>query len=399
MTTLRGAPAAGTDAAPMSRGLFVGLTVAATGGPLALAALYLPGVLAETAGSAGLVAVLAAAMFVPTLAVWLAYSRTIVGAGGLYAFVEAAAGRRVAQVQAGLWVLSYLLYLVYTITYITYDVLPGTFTSVAGGRPALQICIAVVIAAVCLAPLRFAVMVLAVVAVLQVLLTVALALVVTGPRTGSAGAFTAHGPGGGLLLAGGNTAILFVCASLPLFLGGEVAGGSSSVRRGLASGWAVVAAVTVVAAVGIAGASTAVLGSAVPGVQAATDAGQPVLASAVGIGVCVSVAAVVVVEFLAVSRLGHVLSRRPVPQVSRLLAAVMVAGAAASLASPDRIYQDLLKPSLVALWLAQLVVFVVYPRFAAGGGRWRGRDVLLAGAASALMLFGLWSTIVNQVTS
>ena len=398
MTTLRESPAAGTDAAPMSRGLFVGLTVAATGGPLALAALYLPGVLGDTSQSAGLVTVLAAAMFVPTLAVWLAYSRTIVGAGGLYAFVEAAAGRRVAQVQAALWVLSYLLYLVYTITYIAYDLLPAAFPSLQGSRPVLQLATAVIIAGVCLAPLRVAVLALAAVAALQVLLTVILTLVVTAPQT-PAGAFSAHGPTGAVLLASGNTATLFICASLPLFLGGEVAGGSAAVRRGLASGWAVVAAVTTVAAVGIAGATSTVLGSAIPGVQAATDAGQPALASAVGIGVCLSVASVVVVEFLALSRLGHALTGRPVPRVSRLLAAVLVAGAAASLANPNRIYEDLLKPSLVALWLAQLVVFVVYPRFAAHGGRWRAKDVLLAGAASALMVFGLWSTIVNQVAT
>jgi hypothetical protein len=54
---------------------------------------------------------------------------------------------------------------------------------------------------------------------------------------------------------------------------------------------------------------------------------------------------------------------------------------------------------LVALWLAQLVVFVVYPRLGARARGWRARDVVLAGAASALMLFGLWSTVVNQVAT
>jgi hypothetical protein len=101
--------------------------------PLALAAVYVPGIPGEASASAALVALvalLAGALFVPALVVWVGYSRQVVGPGGLYAFVEAAAGRRVAQVQAGLWVLSYLLflvylvYLVYTIAYIAKTCFP-----------------------------------------------------------------------------------------------------------------------------------------------------------------------------------------------------------------------------------------------------------------------------------
>jgi hypothetical protein len=47
------------------------------------------------------------------LVIWLRYARRVNGAGRLYSFVEAAAGRRVAG-QAGLWIVSYLLYLLYT---------------------------------------------------------------------------------------------------------------------------------------------------------------------------------------------------------------------------------------------------------------------------------------------
>jgi hypothetical protein len=73
-------------------------------------------------------------------------------------------------VQAGLWVLSYLLYLVnlvYTITYIAYDLLPSAFPAPGSVRPALQMVTAVVIAAVSMAPLRAAVAALAAVAGLQ----------------------------------------------------------------------------------------------------------------------------------------------------------------------------------------------------------------------------------------
>jgi len=109
------------------------------------------------------------------------------------------------------------------------------------------------------------------------------------------------------------------------------------------------------------------------------------------------VAGVIAAEFLALSRLLHQVLRQPIPKVSRVLAGVLVAGSAASLADPLRVYADLLKPSLIALWLAQLMVFAVYPRFVARRRRLRVLDVGLAAGACALMLFGLYSTSVNQL--
>ena len=46
----------------------------------------------------------ATVVFVAPLAIWLRYSSKISSSGGLYAFVEAAAGRRVALAQAALWI-------------------------------------------------------------------------------------------------------------------------------------------------------------------------------------------------------------------------------------------------------------------------------------------------------
>ena len=397
MVTVARTPKGGTDQSTISRGQFTGLTVAATGGPLALAVVFFPGVLGEASGSAGAVALVAAVLFLPPLLVWLSYSADIVGPGGLYTFVEVAAGRRVALLQAALWVTSYLLYLVYTVTYIAYDLLPAMFPALTSVRPVLQVGTALLIVAVAVAPIRLALMVISALAALQVALVAALAaagMAWTGAPAALAGA-PAHP--GTALLAAGNTSILFVCASLPLFLGAEVAGGRSSVRKGLAWGWAVVAAAVVGVAVPMAAAGASVTGAAVPGMALATAAGHPQLATAVGIGAAVSVALVIVAEFLALTRLGHALTGRPVSQLSRVLAAVLVLGSAASLADPTRVYNDLFKPSLVALWLAQLVVFAVYPRYAARRYGRRIRDVALAAGAGALMIFGLWSTIVNQL--
>jgi hypothetical protein len=74
--------------------------------------------------------------------------------------------------------------------------------------------------------------------------------------------------------------------------------------------------------------------------------------------------------------------------------AVSVAGVMlVDLINPERIYNDLLAPSLVALWLSQLIVFAVYPRFAA---RQHHRPLpawALTAAATAFGVYGLWATI------
>jgi hypothetical protein len=57
--------------------------------------------------------------------IWLRYAREIASSDGLFSLVEAAAGRRVALVQAAIWTVSYLLYLVYTTVDVVYDMLPS----------------------------------------------------------------------------------------------------------------------------------------------------------------------------------------------------------------------------------------------------------------------------------
>ena len=110
---------------PIGSWAFAGVAVASFGGPLALAALNAPGLLGDAADSAGLAMVVAVLVFVVPLAIWLRYSRHVASSGGLFSFVEAAAGRRVALAQAAVWIVSYVLYLVYTTVQIVYDLLPN----------------------------------------------------------------------------------------------------------------------------------------------------------------------------------------------------------------------------------------------------------------------------------
>jgi hypothetical protein len=113
----------------------------------------------------------------------------------------------------------------------------------------------------------------------------------------------------------------------------------------------------------------------------------------VGIGVAVSVAGVILVEYLALSRLTVAVTAWPLRRVIVGIGVIMVAAGPVLLINPDRIYDTLLTPSLFALWLSQLVTFAVYPRFVAKRG---GRVLpawVLAAAASGLALYGLWLTI------
>ncbi|MGH3321448.1 MAG: hypothetical protein ACRDN9_14995 [Streptosporangiaceae bacterium] len=120
---------------------------------------------------------------------------------------------------------------------------------------------------------------------------------------------------------------------------------------------------------------------------------------AVGLGVAASIVGVTVVEYLAVTRLAHAVTGLSVRSVARVLAVALVAGGLVSLVDPERFYADLLRPSLVALWVSQLIVIAVYPRFARRRGRLRAGDVALAAGAGALMLFGLYSSLVHHVVT
>jgi hypothetical protein len=119
----------------------------------------------------------------------------------------------------------------------------------------------------------------------------------------------------------------------------------------------------------------------------------PGFAVVVGVGVAVSVAGVMLAEYLALSRLVHAVTPWPLRRVIIAIGAVVVAAAPLTLINPQRIYDDLLTPSLVALWLSQLIVFAVYPRFAA---RQHDRALpawVLTAAATAFGVDGLRATI------
>jgi len=412
------APALGATA-PIGQWAFAGVALTSLGGPLALAALYAPGIAAGATSSAGLAMVAAAVAFGFPLAIWLSYGRHVSGPGGLYSFTEAAAGRRIALVQAGVWTLSYLLYLLYTTAQIVYDELPLVISGEKRYQAPLAIAIPVVIAGVMVAGRRATLLVTFLLGFGQLALAAVLGGVTISGIGMEASSFGASAPAGSLAIASGQTALLYICGSLPLFLGGEVggspggprgsaggspgsAGGSAGggvrvVRRGLIGAY-LATVVVIIAAVAPLSAVPGFTRTAIPGMAVAGAFGGHGLAVAVGVGVAASIGGVMLVEYLALSRLAVAVTGWPVQRVILGIAAGMVVFAPVLLINPDAIYNALLKPSLAALWLSQLIVFAVYPRFAVRHGQRAVPAWILAAAGSAFAVYGLVAAIQNSST-
>src|SRR3984957_15474274 len=384
---------------PIGQWAYTGVAVTSLGGPLALAALYAPSIASGAASSAGLAMVAAAVVFGFPLAIWFGYARHVSSSGGLYSFTEAAAGRRVALAQAALWALSYLLYLVYTTAQIVYHTLPAVLPGEVRYQPLLEVVIPVVLAGVMIAGRATALLVIGVIAAGQLALAGVLAGVTVANVSAPASTFGASAPAGSLAIASGQTALLYICGSLPFFMGGELGGDLSRAfrvtRRGLLGAY-LATVVVIVAAVAPLAADPALAQGDIPGMTVAERFVGHGFAVAIGIGVAVSVAGVILVEYLALSRLTTAATGWPLRRVVIGIGAVMVATGPALLINPDRIYDTLITPSLFALWLSQLVTFAVYPRFVARRG---GRALpawALAAAASALAVYGLWTTIATS---
>jgi amino acid transporter len=381
---------------PIGAWALFGVSVTSLGGPLALAALYAPSIAADASGSAGLVVVAATVVFGLPLAIWMRYSRHISASGGLYSFVEAAAGRRIALVQAGLWIISYLLYLLFTTGSIVYDTLPVVLPGIGPYQPFLEIAIPVALAAVMLAGRTATLVVIGAIAAGQMVLVAALAVVAVG-HDAPVSSFGFAAPGGPLLTATGQISLLYICGSLPLFLGGEVARPRRTMRRALVGGCLLTAAGILAVDFPLA-ANPAFTRAPIPGMSVAkVFSGHP-LAVAVGLGVVVSIAGVMLVEFLALSRLMTAVSTLSLRVIVPVIAAVLVATAFISLIDPEEFYEDLIKPSLIALWLSQLIAFAVYPRFASRVGERRTTAWALAAGASVFALYGIWATLHHAVS-
>ena len=371
--------------------LFVGFAIASIGGPLALAN-FLPGTAGDEAiGSAGLVVVLAVAVFAAPLTLWLVYSRRVVSPGGLTAFVDAAAGRPAALVHGWIWSLAYFLYLPYTITFVVYDVLPPVFPGIVPYRWVLELFFPVAIVVLVLAPLRLALVSLLVVGLAQLVLL----LLLGGVTLANVPArFAAAPEADPTARAVAGTALLFICSSLPLYLGAEVRGRSKTVRRGLVFAVAVVGLCFFVVALGMSTVPRVLLEFPVPAAAIAKYYSGRSLEVAVALGIAVGTLALIVAEYLALGRLLHWLHGLALRRVLLWIAVPFIAADVISLVNPEEFYDKLLKPSLGALFVSQLIVFLVFPLFQRGL-RW----LPLVAIASGLAGWGFYILISGSAST
>lgn len=353
---------------------------------------FLPGTAGDEAiGSAGLVVALAVAVFAAPLTLWLVYSRRVVSPGGLTAFVEAAAGRPAALVHGWIWAFAYFLYLPYTITFVVYDVLPPVFPGIVPYRWMLELFFPVAIVILVLAPLRLALVSLLVVGLAQLVLL----LVLGGVTLANVPArFAAQPEADPTARAVAGTALLFICSSLPLYLGAEVRGRSRTVRRGLVFAVAVVGVCFFVAAIGMSTVPRVLLDFPVPAAAIAKYYSGRSLEVAVALGIAVGTLALIVAEYLALGRLLHWLHGPPLRRVLLWIAVPFIAADVISLINPDEFYDKLLKPSLGALFISQLIVFLVFPLFQRGL-RW----LPLVAIASGLAAWGFYILVSGTAST
>ena len=152
----------------------------------------------------------------------------------------------------------------------------------------------------------------------------------------------------------------------------------------------------IVLAVAPLAAAPGLLRTEVPGVSVVEQFASVGLARAIGIGVAVST--VILCEYLAVTRLVHAVTRWRIRPIAVAIGAGIVLAAPFTLIDPDGFYDTLLKPSLVALWLSQLIVFAAYPLFAIKRGQRVWPACTLSLIASAFAIYGL-VTALQQASS
>jgi hypothetical protein len=380
--------------------LFLGLAVASIGGPLALGALYLPVPLGGAVASSGLATVIAIVAFSAPVAIWVLYSRRIASTGGLTAFVEAAAGTGVARVQAAIWAVSYALYLPFTVTDVVYDHLPAVFPGLTGWRTELELILPVAITVLVLLRVTVALVLLLVSAVVQLGLLLALGVIELSNAAQPAHSLAPHVGASTLFDGGLALSVLFVCASLPLFFGSEVRGGTRTIRIGIIAAFCIVSAYLLVVAIPFSQMPPELRSAEIPGMAIADAYSSHSLAVAIGLTTVISIVGIIVIEFLALGRLANFVLGVPIRAALAVIAVPFIAIDAISLVNPEDIYEKLLRPSLIALFTAQAIVFLVYPlyRRRTDPQSWLVPAVV-ALLAAALMIYGLYHASFDELAT
>lgn len=383
---------------PIGLPLLLGFAIASIGGPVALVYQLLPETLgSEAAPSIGLVTLAALVLFAFPVGIWFHFSERIATAGGLYAFVEAAAGKTAARVHGVVWIVSYFLYLPATVTAVVYETLPDLAPGIRPYRTTLELVLPLVFLGLVLLPLRASLAGVLVLAAGQLVLV----LFLGGLEIANVGfplsSLALHGNAGEATRGTGTTTLLFLCASLPLYLGAEVRGGGRTLGRGIVAAAAVVGAYTLFAAIPLAAVPASLRGADLPAQAIGSAYGDHALGVVAGVATVLSILALVFAEYVALGRL--LTAMAPVRLAPSLLAvgAVFLVFDALALLGPDGFYDDALRPSLAALYVSQLTVFAVYPLW-----KWSRRAAVavpVALVAAVPLVYGFYLVVSDRIAS
>ncbi len=333
-----------------------------------------------------------AAVFAATLLVWWRFLGEKTADGGLVSFVERGFGRRASLAFAALWAVAYVLYLPYTAVELGYGDVATVLPATAAFSGWTSLGIAAIVVLVALLPFRAVAIGLAIFVVVEVALLVALGLVDVD-RAGFDPVVPPHGALAFVRGAGG-VALLYVCLSLPTFLGADL----PHVRRALLVGGAAFVPVATFAALGYGGALAAIGGGGdAPGYAVLLAAGHATIARAVGIAAIGAEVALGVLEYVVLTRVArYVLGWAPRRTVLALAPFVFVATALAPL-DPGRVTRAILVPALFSLYGSLLVVAVAYPAWRWRRGTLSVGDVPVTTLAIALPAWGIWLAVSGQV--
>ena len=379
----------------------VGFAISSSGGPLALASIYL---IPSTTPPRleGVIALAGLLLFLAPLSIWLGFTREIASSGGLYSFVREATGRKIAVLHGILWSVSYLLYLPFTVADIVYLLLPEILAISPSAARLLEIGIPVVITATIASGKRGPVYLLAGLALAQLVVLALFVMPLIGGTPSALGTSPIRVSVRPLpvLEAVGGTSLLFVCSSLVLYLGGEAKGDATAIRKALVRGLAIVVALAVPSAFAIGRWLTPqIIASAVPGYALALQSTGRIAAVVVGIASLASLAGLVIAEYLALIRLWGAMLRFHWRRSTAMIGAFFIAADAVSLIDPARFYAIAIVPSLAALYASQLIVFLVYPRFRRKHGGMRLGSWLAVVVAVAWALYGLYIALAPSPPS
>ncbi len=373
--------------------LLYGFAIASIGGPLALVTIYFF-TSSYPVGTYSLYATLfGILLFLAPLLVWYKYSKKIVSSGGLYTFVEKAVGAKTAKLQGWIWLISYFLYLPYTVTYITYSLLPFLFRNLTPYLPLIQIALPMIIIVSLILSFRKVLYFIFVTAIMQLIIISIIAYKMLSVSllhsfasvSGTGIAAFSHG----VLV----TSLLFVCASLPLFLGDEAKGGGKSIRKVLVFSFFIVAIFFILGSIALVSATQQQAASGLPGFLVLGSAIGKNFAYFVAIFSIISIFDLIIIEFIAIQRLSFSMLNLKPDRSLTIVGVLFILFSALGILNPEAFYQDTLILSLMSLYVSQVIVFLAYPFFARKRFKLQFIDIIIAMVSSLMMLYGLYVVV------